>query len=139
MQLAIPTVSAAASAKKLISFMIIEFGFVMPQSYNKNHIHVIKKMNFINFAAMTQEETYFIKDEKATMLRLVRKLSRLTCDVAEPDDFHRLKNVIKGGIAQGYYRRDRHGINPVVRHFTTAVSLCVHIAADRSMIVATLL
>lgn len=84
-------------------------------------------------------DTYFTEEELLRVKTLTRSLLALTAEVAEPGDYRRLKNLIGRSIDAGLYRRDRHGINPVVRHMATAEAVCKNIAPDRNMIVATML
>ncbi|MCH5247478.1 MAG: bifunctional (p)ppGpp synthetase/guanosine-3',5'-bis(diphosphate) 3'-pyrophosphohydrolase [Muribaculaceae bacterium] len=87
----------------------------------------------------SQFTEYFQNDEKEKMFELVRRLMRHCSDLVQPGDFADLKKTITAGIAQGYYRRDIHGIVPALRHLSTAVNLCEHVAPDRNMILAILL
>ncbi len=87
---------------------------------------------------MSQE--YFSPQEKTTLLQLVKNLndklgSQLSCQ-----DINTLHDLIEKGITQaGIYRRDQYGLNPVIRHLTTAATLCDSIAPDRTMVIATMI
>ena len=88
---------------------------------------------------MTLQE-YFTAEERAQLLRLVKELndklgSQLTCQ-----DINTVHALIRDGIVEaGIFRRDQYGLNPVLRHLNTALTLCESIAPDRVMVIATLI
>ena len=87
---------------------------------------------------MTQE--YFTTDEKPRLLQLVRDLNDRLGDQLTCRDINTLHNLIYKGIAEaGLFRRDQYGLNPVIRHLTTALTLCDCIAPDRTMVIATMI
>lgn len=89
---------------------------------------------------MTEDNGKYFTDEELLRVRqLSRSLLAATAEIAEPGDYRRLKKLIEYSIEQGLYRRDRHGINPVVRHMATAEAICRNIAPDRNMVVATMI
>ena len=60
---------------------------------------------------------------------------QLTCR-----DINTVHDLIKRGIVDaGIFRRDQYGLNPVIRHLRTALTLCENIAPDRTMVIATML
>ena len=74
------------------------------------------------------------------LLKLVKGLNdrlgkQLTC--RDINTLHEL--IFKGVTVAGIFKRDQYGLNPVVRHMTTALTLCDTIAPDRSMVIATLI
>ena len=87
---------------------------------------------------MTQD--YFTPEERPLVLRLIKSISdrlgnQLTCrDIKTVHDL-----IYKGITVAGIFKRDQYGLNPVVRHLTTALTLCDAIAPDRSMVIATLI
>ena len=85
------------------------------------------------------DEQFFTPAERRQVLALSKSLLLRHSDLLTPDDLNRVRDIIKSGVEQGVYRRDRYGINPVVRHLATAVLLTQFIAPDRNMVIATLL
>ena len=87
---------------------------------------------------MTQE--YFTTEERKLVPQLVKELndrlgSQLTCK-----DINTVHSLIERGITEaGIFKRDRYGLNPVVRHLRTALTLCDSIAPDRTMVIATMI
>ena len=87
---------------------------------------------------VTQE--YFTPQERSLVLQLVKSLNnrlggQLTCR-----DINTVHGLIVGGITQaGIFKRDQYGLNPVVRHLSTALTLCDSIAPDRIMVIATMI
>ena len=85
-------------------------------------------------------QDYFTKEEKPRLLQLVRGINdrlgeQLTCR-----DINTLHSIIYRGITvAGLFKRDQYGLNPVVRHMTTALTLCESIAPDRTMVIATII
>ena len=85
------------------------------------------------------EEQYFNSEEKTTVLRLCRDLMRKSRDQISCHDINRIDSIIRQAVADGHYRRDKYGINPVIRHTSTALLLTESVGPDRNMIVATML
>ena len=87
---------------------------------------------------MTQQ--YFTPEERILVPQLVKELndrlgSQLTCK-----DINTVHGLIEGGIREaGIFKRDRYGLNPVIRHLRTALTLCDCIAPDRTMVIATMI
>ncbi len=83
---------------------------------------------------------YFTAEERPQLLQLVKDINnrlggQLTCR-----DINSLHDLIKRGIVEaGIFRRDQYGLNPVLRHLRTALTLCDTIAPDRSMVIATMI
>ena len=88
--------------------------------------------------ALTRE--YFTEQEKPQLLRLVRNLNAKLGEQLSCRDVNTVHNLIEKGIVDaGLFRRDQYGLNPVLRHLNTAVTLCDAIAPDRAMVIATML
>ena len=85
-------------------------------------------------------QDYFTPAERARLLQLVRGLNerlgkQLTChDISTLHDL-----IYKGITVGGVFKRDQYGLNPVLRHMTTALTLCDSIAPDRTMVIATMI
>ena len=87
---------------------------------------------------MTQR--YFTTQEQQQVKRLVRDLNDRLGDQLTCQDINTVHRLIEQGITQaGIFKRDRYGLNPVVRHLTTALTLCDSIAPDRTMALATMI
>ena len=89
---------------------------------------------------MVTLEEYFTSEERQQLLQLVKDLNnrlggQLTCH--DIDTVHRL--IHEGITVAGIFKRDRYGLNPVLRHLRTALTLCDSIAPDRPMVIATLI
>ena len=87
---------------------------------------------------MAQE--YFTAEERPQLLQLVKDLndrlgSQLSCH-----DINTIHDLIHKGVTQaGVFKRDRYGLNPVIRHLSTALTLCDSIAPNRTMVIATVI
>ena len=96
------------------------------------------KLSAITIQVMTQE--YFTTEERILLPQLVKELNdklgnQLTCK-----DINTVHGLIERGIREaGIFKRDRYGLNPVVRHLRTALTLCDSIAPDRTMVIATMI
>ena len=83
---------------------------------------------------------YFTAEERPQLLQLVKDLNdrlgnQLTCR-----DINTVHELIERGINEaGIFRRDQYGLNPVLRHLSTALTLCDSVAPDRTMVIATML
>ncbi|MDE7458539.1 MAG: HD domain-containing protein, partial [Muribaculaceae bacterium] len=56
--------------------------------------------------------------------------------VVTADDFQRLKALVASAIEADGYRRDRFGLNPVIRNLAACELLCERLSPDRNMVVA---
>ena len=89
---------------------------------------------------MATIQEYFTAEERPQLLRLVKDLNerlgaQLTCR-----DINTVHRLISRGISEaGIFRRDQYGLNPVMRHLRTALTLCDSIAPDRTMVIATMI
>ena len=88
---------------------------------------------------MTAKE-YFTPDERPQLLQLVRDLSDRLGSQLTARDINTVHRLIEQGITvAGIFRRDQYGLNPVLRHLHTALTLCDTIAPDRTMVIATMI
>lgn len=85
------------------------------------------------------QENYFNEKEKAIVIDLCKELMRKNRDQLSSSDINTIHSIIKEGILQDHYRRDKYGINPTIRNLNTALLLTDNIGADRNMLMATLL
>lgn len=84
------------------------------------------------------EKRYFQALERMSLLRMVVKLWRNLRYEMTIDDVRQLHTIIASGVEQGLYKRDKYGINPVIRSLRTAELIVDNIAPDRNMTIAVL-
>ncbi len=82
---------------------------------------------------------YFQPNERDTLLKLVLKLWHNMRQTTTVNDVRLLHSIIASGVDSGAYKRDKYGINPVIRTMHTALLIHDYIAPDRSMTIAVLL
>ena len=89
---------------------------------------------------MVTTQDYFTLNERAQLIQLVRGLNERLGDQLTRQDINTVHRLIHDGITQGgVFKRDQYGLNPVIRHLHTALTLCDSIAPDRSMVIATMI
>jgi len=89
---------------------------------------------------MPTQQEYFTSDEQQALPRLVKSLTDKLGGQLAPGDLGTVRHLIEQGIATaGIFKRDQYGLNPVVRHLHTALTLCDTIAPDRTMVIATMI
>lgn len=84
------------------------------------------------------EKRYFQALERISLLRMVVKLWKNLRHEMTIDDVRQLHTIIAGGVDQGLYKRDKYGINPVIRSLRTSELIVDNIAPDRNMTIAVL-
>ena len=88
---------------------------------------------------MANSIAYFTPEERTQLLHLVKELNNKMGNQLSSSDINALHNLIRKGITEaGLFRRDQYGLNPVLRHLRTALTVCDNIAADRTMVIATM-
>ncbi|MBQ7941104.1 MAG: bifunctional (p)ppGpp synthetase/guanosine-3',5'-bis(diphosphate) 3'-pyrophosphohydrolase [Muribaculaceae bacterium] len=85
------------------------------------------------------EMEYFNDEEKVLVISQCKALLKSVKDVVSSEDINRVHKIIKEGIEQKHYARDKYGINPTTRNLATALTLIESFGADRNMIIAILL
>ena len=89
---------------------------------------------------MENSHQYFTPEERPLLLSLVKELNSRLGRQLSCQDINMVHRLIEDGIVKaGIFRRDQYGLNPVLRHLSTAVTLCESIAPDRTMVIATML
>lgn len=86
-----------------------------------------------------QEQLDNTEKYKSQLRETSRRLLSLTRAVAERNDYRRLKRVINEDAAGEGEREAEIGPDAVLRQLLTAEALCTQVAADRNMVVTTLL
>ena len=84
-------------------------------------------------------EGYFNIQEKSIVTGLCKELIRKNLGQLSSADINNVHAIIKEGIKQNHYNRDKYGINPTIRNLNTALLLTENIGADRNMIIAIML
>ena len=85
-------------------------------------------------------QEYFTQEERQEVLRMVKDLNTKLGSQLSARDINTVHRLVEQGIATGkVFKRDQYGLNPVVRHLRTALTLCESIAPDRTMVVATII
>lgn len=84
------------------------------------------------------ETAFFNAHERAMLFKSINKLWNNLRDELTINDVHYLQALIGSGVKAGVYRRDKYGINPVIRTLRTAELLHDNIAPDRNMTIAIL-
>ena len=84
------------------------------------------------------ETAFFNAHERAMLFQSINKLWTNLRDEFTIEDVRYLQSVIASGVEAGVYRRDKYGINPVIRTLRTAELLHDNIAPDRNMTIAIL-
>lgn len=82
---------------------------------------------------------YFDEKERAFLLTTVMKLWHNLRGELSISHVRKLHEIISGGVKEGVYKRDKYGINPVVRTLNTAEQLHDNVAPDHNMTIAILL
>lgn len=80
----------------------------------------------------TDEEKILVKSQYKTLLNSVK-------DIVSRHDINRVHQIIRKGVADNHFGRDKYGINPSIRHLITANTLVESFGADRNMIIAIML
>ena len=80
----------------------------------------------------TDEEKILVKSQYKTLLNSVK-------DIVSRHDINRVHRIIRKGVADNHFGRDKYGINPSIRHLITANTLVESFGADRNMIIAIML
>ena len=85
------------------------------------------------------QENYFNASERVIALRQCKEIIKLTTGDISHNDIRNVFEIIRDGISNGYFHRDKYGINPTIRTLNTAILLAENIHADRNMIIAVLI
>jgi GTP pyrophosphokinase len=90
---------------------------------------------------LTQEQKRnLLRDEELRALPgYFRTLLRNAGETAETEDIRRLREIMRRGVCNGRYNRDKFGNSAVIRSVITAGELCLRVSPDRNMVIAILL
>lgn len=82
---------------------------------------------------------FFDAQEREYVFKVVRKLWTNIRNEVPIERLSQLDSIIRGGVIEGVYKRDKYGFNPVVRTLHTAELLHDNISPDVSMTTAVLI
>ena len=82
---------------------------------------------------------YFNEKERILVVKQCKTLLKSVKDIISKEDINKVHKIIKEGIMQKHYARDKYGINPTIRHIATALTMIECFGVDRNMIIAILL
>lgn len=84
-------------------------------------------------------ELTFTPEERRHVVAGYHALGHILGSEMPPEDVRRLRATVADAVVQGYYHRDRFGINPVCRAIDNALALAEQIAPDVNMTIAQML
>ena len=79
------------------------------------------------------------EEERALLVETVKRLQSLVMDVLNPEDFHRVKEILFRAVETDQLRRDQFGLNPILFDLQTAVITAEEIGQNRASIISILL
>lgn len=79
------------------------------------------------------------EDEKQELLMTVRKMQALVSDVLNPDDFHKIKDILFQAIETESLTRNKFGLHPVLFDLQTAMIIAEEVGLNRASIISVLL
>ena len=86
------------------------------------------------------EEIATIKEyEREELLSTVKKLQSKLGDVLNPDDFHKVKEILLRAVETGSLRRDQFGLNPILFDLQTALITVEEIGLNRASVLSIML
>lgn len=88
---------------------------------------------------MIMNTQYYTEDERKQIVCLYKTLRKAVYGVIDDKDIAKVTEIINKGISENHYIRDKYGINPALRHLSTANTLIESFGVDRNMIIAILL
>ena len=85
------------------------------------------------------EQDRLLAEEREELLLAVKKLQTLVADVLNPDDFHKIKELLLCAVESGRLNRDKFGLNPILFDLQTAIITAEEIGLNRASIVSIML
>src|SRR5574344_1835840 len=77
--------------------------------------------------------------ERAELLETVKRLQNLVVEVLNPDDFHKVKDILFRAATNDQLRHDQFGFNPILFDLQTAIITAEEIGLNRASILSILL
>ena len=87
----------------------------------------------------SEELAPFSDDERDLVVNTVKQLQSLVADVLNPDDFHKVKEILFRAVETGRVHLDAFGLNPILFDLQTAVITAEEIGLNRASIISILL
>ena len=84
-------------------------------------------------------ENFYTPEEADFVKKTLKDLMETFKDEIPYDVFIRLRDIMNQGIEKGFAKRDKYGINPIVRHLNTAKLITEYFCPDKNMVIAVLL
>ncbi|MBS7409450.1 MAG: hypothetical protein KIG59_00625, partial [Muribaculaceae bacterium] len=84
-------------------------------------------------------ENFYTPEEADFVKKTLKELMETFKDEIPYDVFIRLRDIMNQGIEKGFAKRDKYGINPIVRHLNTAKLITEYFCPDKNMVIAVLL
>ncbi len=81
----------------------------------------------------------FGEEERVALMETVKRLQGLVADVLNPDDFHKLKDILLRAAESERLHRSAFGLNPILFDLQTAIITAEEIGLNRASIVSILL
>jgi hypothetical protein len=89
---------------------------------------------------MNREELATLKEEERQLLvETVKRLQGLVAEVLNPEDFHKVKDILFRAVETDQLHRDQFGLNPILFDLQTAVITAEEIGLNRASIISILL
>ena len=79
------------------------------------------------------------EDEKVLLLETIKRLQLLVVDVLNPDDFHKVKEILFRAVETDLLHRDQFELNPILFDLQTAVITAEEIGPNRASLLSILL
>ena len=79
------------------------------------------------------------EEEKVLLVETVKRLQSLVAEVLNPEDFHKVKDILFRAVETDQLHRDQFGLNPILFDLQTAVITAEEIGLNRASIISILL
>ena len=79
------------------------------------------------------------KDERELLVETVKRLQGLVAEVLNPEDFHKVREILFRAVETDLLHRDQFGLNPILFDLQTAVITAEEIGLNRASIISILL
>ena len=79
------------------------------------------------------------EEERQLLLETVKRLQSLVAEVLNPEDFHKVKEILFRAVETDQLHRDQFGLNPILFDLQTAVITAEEIGLNRASIISILL
>ena len=79
------------------------------------------------------------EEEKVLLVETVKRLQSLVAEVLNPEDFHKVKEILFRAVETDQLHRDQFGLNPILFDLQTAVITAEEIGLNRASIISILL